>query len=258
MNRALPTLSVHRHGVFTTAEALHAGWTESALAHAVRCDRLVRVGYGCYVEAAEWQGDEPQDERRRLLLRTIAALANVATSVASHSSSALVADLPLWTTPPRACLTVAPLAGRSSSRRAKKVLTLLDPRSESPLESVSRLRLHETSLPRPELQTDILTLTGLLLGRVDFYWDEFGVVGEVDGLTKYREDPIGTTMRERRRQGLMDELGLIFVRWGRSDLRDMRTLTGRLEAAFARGSRRPRSDRGWIPRFAPQTYALAA
>jgi putative AbiEi antitoxin of type IV toxin-antitoxin system len=135
MNRPLPAVPVHRHGVFTTAEALRAGWSESALAHAVRRDRLVRV---------------------------------------------------------------------------------------------------------------------------DFYWDEFGVAGEVDGLSKYREDPLQTTMRERRRQGLMDELGLIFVRWGRADLHDMRMLTGRVEAALARGSRRPRSDRGWIARFAPQTCALAA
>lgn len=329
MSRPLPPTVPQRRGVFTTEEALRAGWTESALAHAVRRGRLVRVASGCYVDATAWIADGPDAARHRLLLRTIAALATVNTSAASHSSAALLADLPLWTPPARPCLTVAPrytgdaraahlhratltetdlvrgasgirtstartildiarergvdeavvvgdaalarqltdaqrlvtglqrCAGWPGVRRARHAVEALDPRSESPLESISRVRLHRTSLPRPELQTDILTRSGMLLGRLDFYWDEFGIAGEVDGLVKYRDDPFTAMMQERRRQGRMEELGLIFVRWGRADLGDMRALAGRLEHAFARGQQRPRTQRGWLARFAPQTYALA-
>ncbi|MGH8860440.1 MAG: hypothetical protein ACRDVG_04255 [Jatrophihabitantaceae bacterium] len=129
------------------------------------------------------------------------------------------------------------------------MLERLDPRSESPIESVSRIRLGASTLPAPEPQTEIFDLTGVFLGRLDFYWEQFGVAGEVDGREKYSaNDPGAVWWREKRRQELMEDTSLVFVRWGRADLDNMPRLLARIETAFARGARRPVSDRAWIAR----------
>ena len=65
------------------------------------------------------------------------------------------------------------------------MVELLDLRSESAGESMSRVRLIEEGLPRPELQYEIFGPGGGLLARVDFYWDEHKTVGEFDGKIKY-------------------------------------------------------------------------
>jgi hypothetical protein len=75
-------------------------------------------------------------------------------------------------------------AGWPGIRRAYGTLQLLDPRSESPLESVSRVRLAGAGVPEPEPRVEIVDHNGLWLGRLDFYWDEFGVAGDVDGKIK--------------------------------------------------------------------------
>ncbi len=75
-------------------------------------------------------------------------------------------------------------------RRAREAVQLLDARAESPLESVSRLRLITLNVPAPQLQTEIYDADGVWLARVDFYWDGVGVVGEVDGKAKYIGDAL--------------------------------------------------------------------
>ena len=40
-------------------------------------------------------------------------------------------------------------------------------------------------LPEPETQVDIVDGEGRFIGRVDFLWREFDVIGECDGLCKY-------------------------------------------------------------------------
>jgi hypothetical protein len=72
--------------------------------------------------------------------------------------------------------------------RASRAIALADARSESPLESVSRLVLRRLPLVVPDLQPEIRTATGKLV-RPDFYWDEFGVAGEADGDGKYDLSP---------------------------------------------------------------------
>lgn len=69
-------------------------------------------------------------------------------------------------------------------RAARTAIDAADPRSESPLESLSRLRIIAAGLPDPELQTTIADQARQSIGRVDFYWEQFGVVGEADGLLK--------------------------------------------------------------------------
>lgn len=135
------------------------------------------------------------------------------------------------------------------------MIPLLDGRAESPLESISRLRLGAAGLPAPEPQTDIFHRRGHHIGRVDLYWDEFGVVGEVDGKIKLEESPLEAEWNWLKRHGRLSETGLIVVRWGRADLESIPRLVARLEDAFTRGLRQ-HGDRGWIAqptaRFAPQ------
>jgi hypothetical protein len=131
-------------------------------------------------------------------------------------------------------------------RRAARTVALADGRAESPLESVSRLvldlRLH---LPRPQPQGVIRDKDGLIVGRCDFYWDEFGVFGEADGRSKYTERDVLTD--EKGRQEDLENLGLIAVRWGWRDVRyDQQRLRRRIFNAFERGRLR---DASGFPRL---------
>lgn len=127
--------------------------------------------------------------------------------------------------------------------RAHRAVELSDPRSESVLESVSRVAIHEQGLPAPRLQISLGDDRGYC-GRVDFLWDEFRVIGEADGLGKY-EPSAGRATRdivraEKRREELLADLGFEVVRWGWEDAADPAWLAQRLRAAFARGVQRQR------------------
>ena len=93
-------------------------------------------------------------------------------------------------------------AGWPGVRRAREVLTLMSALSESPLESVTRLRLHDDGFPVPELQAEIAGYA------VDIYWPEYGVALECDGRGKYTADEL---WRERRRTGRLRAAGVVEV-----------------------------------------------
>ena len=71
------------------------------------------------------------------------------------------------------------------TRQARRAVALLDPRSESPGESVSRVRLHEDGLPVPDPQQDIFDEDGQFVASVDFCWKKQRTIGEFDGKIKY-------------------------------------------------------------------------
>lgn len=130
-------------------------------------------------------------------------------------------------------------------RRVHRVIREADGRSESPLESVSRLVLGWLRLPVPELQAWVSDGDGVRRGRLDFYWDEFGVAGEADGRAKYVDRDVLTA--EKERQEAIEDLGVTFARWGWDDTTRPRLLSARIERAFRRGATRDRSGlpRGW-------------
>ena len=112
-------------------------------------------------------------------------------------------------------------------RRAFDLLPLVDGRRESPLESRSAWLMHLYEVPDPEPQVDLYSANGTFLGRVDFWWDDVGLVGEADGLTKYDVgadgDPQTVVQRlvaEKRREDALREAGVRVVRWGFRDLAD--------------------------------------
>jgi hypothetical protein len=118
-------------------------------------------------------------------------------------------------------------------RSAQHVIDLWDARRETALESWSALRFWEWGLPAATPQVEFYDDEGFI-GRVDFFWEEYGVVGEADGRLKYdvpealydekrRED------RLRRTDGCRD-----VIRWGWGDLKapSDRMLRERLTSAL--------------------------
>jgi hypothetical protein len=134
---------------------------------------------------------------------------------------------------------------------AREAIALASPFSESVLESRSRLKLREFGLPEPEPQARLGNQWGEFVGRVDFYWDEFGVVGEADGDMKYAGTDPAPLLKEKKREQELADLELGVVRWSHGDLRDFGPVADRLRRAFARGASRPRSERRWtvLPRL---------
>jgi hypothetical protein len=122
-------------------------------------------------------------------------------------------------------------------RRAQRALPLVDGRSESPLESVSRLVIRWLGLPRPAPQALILDEHGHPAGRLDFYWDEYGVGGEADGRLKY-DGAAGRTAlaQEKDRQERVEDLSVAMTRWGWAHAtRWPHVLRTKIENAFERG-----------------------
>lgn len=83
-------------------------------------------------------------------------------------------------------------------RQARAVLTLADPRAESPLESLVRLALHDDGFPTPEPQV------WLGRDRVDLYLVRHRLVIEADGRVKYRGDEL---WQEKKREQRLRDLG---------------------------------------------------
>jgi hypothetical protein len=128
------------------------------------------------------------------------------------------------------------------TRQARRAIALLDRRSESPGESVSRVRLHQDGLPAPEPQQDIYDEDGRLVARVDFFWEEQRTIGEFDGKIKYGrllkpgqsiEDVV---FAEKVREDALRDLGWQIVRWLWADLYRPGVIRDRVLRAFARSS----------------------
>ncbi|SDS96632.1 Transcriptional regulator, AbiEi antitoxin, Type IV TA system [Microlunatus soli] len=127
---------------------------------------------------------------------------------------------------------------RRGIRKARRVASMLDIRSESVGESRSRLVMIEQDLPRPELQVEFNGDDGFA-AAVDFYWHEFDVIGEFDGKIKYGrllrpgEEPGDAVFREKQREDRLREMGFIVVRWTWDDLFTPGLLAARIRRAFA-------------------------
>ena len=110
---------------------------------------------------------------------------------------------------------LARCAGWPGIRRAREVCALADPRSESPLESLVRLALHDARLPPPELQVVIGDEVSGRNYRVDFLWPEVRLVLEADGRVKYTDDALWL---EKRREAALQRMGYRVERVFWSDL----------------------------------------
>lgn len=136
---------------------------------------------------------------------------------------------------------LAAAKGRHGAPNARHALSLMDGRSESVGESLSRLVIHELRLPAPDLQKHVWDSAGDWLGRTDFYFPGLAVVGEFDGKVKYGkylkpgQSASDAVYLEKIREDRIRGTGLIVVRWVWDDLWRPELLRRRICEAFERG-----------------------
>ncbi len=112
---------------------------------------------------------------------------------------------------------------------AREALQYASPLSENPGESWGRAQIIKAQLPIPRLQHNIYDSRGNFVARSDYDWvDGCGnirVVGEFDGIGKYLkylrpgESPVDVIRREKEREGRLQDLGIVVVRWTWADLK---------------------------------------
>lgn len=139
---------------------------------------------------------------------------------------------------------LARIAGTRGSRQAARVVGMADGRSESVGESRSRVLLARLGLPPSDLQFEVRSSAGGLLGRTDFVWEAERVVGEFDGRVKYGrllrpgQQPGDVVFEEKRREDLIRDEGWDVVRWTWDDLPHPMRVGDRVARALGRGRRR--------------------
>lgn len=131
----------------------------------------------------------------------------------------------------------AGLASDAKRRRPLEVLALADEAAESVGESRSRALIHILGFPAPLLQRSFYDFQGFI-ARTDFFWPEYGVVGEFDGDAKYLDDELlgdlstrEAILAEKKREDRLRALGYKVVRWDCKAVTDPEVLRRKLEGA---------------------------
>lgn len=185
--------------------------------------------------------------RTTTLGRTVVDLARVspvryAVALADHAlrdrgGEALRADMERIVTDGR---------GKRGIKQARWVVGFADGRAENGGESVCRVVMASLDIPTPELQFEVRTARGALIGRADFAWPALRTLGEFDGRVKYQrlagakgEEPGQVVFREKRREDRLRAAGWEVVRWTWEDLARPEVLADSLRQAFQRGRARP-------------------
>lgn len=133
------------------------------------------------------------------------------------------------------------LAVRRPFRNVRKVDAVADfatGLADSVLESVSMVCFRDLGFPLPQQQREY---RGLITGKqywADFYWKEFDVIGEADGVSKYTDPAFlrGRTIEqamlgEKEREDELRAQCSGFVRWGWSDAWSSARLAAKLARA---------------------------
>lgn len=98
-------------------------------------------------------------------------------------------------------------------QRARQVAELMSSLAESPAETIARYRIASWGFSSPQEQGQVRV--GTRVYRVDFLWEEFKVILEVDGSIKYDGrfgDPAQVVRREKLRQRDLERLGYRVLR----------------------------------------------
>jgi hypothetical protein len=125
----------------------------------------------------------------------------------------------------------------AAEKRIREVIGFADPASGSAGESLSRAMIYAAGFEAPALQREFVDAKGRV-GYSDFYWKQYKVVGEFDGIEKYVKPDMlnGRTtaqavLAEKTRENRIRALGNNVVRWDWADLMKPGTLEGKLAAA---------------------------
>jgi very-short-patch-repair endonuclease len=105
--------------------------------------------------------------------------------------------------------------GGRGSARARAVLRVVDPRAESPMESVLRWVLLDAGLPAPVLQHRIHDHRGRFVARADLAWPGPRVLVEFDG-DLHRDRAV--FVNDLRRQNRLIAEGWTVLRFSSADL----------------------------------------
>ena len=122
--------------------------------------------------------------------------------------------------------------------RATWVLALANPLSESWGESVSRIIMAEEGIPAPVLQYPVYDEQGELVAVLDFFWEEFRVAGEYDGLGKYDEllapgrTAAHALRRLQNRDEWLKERDIWTVHWGADNIAYPKAFAAQLRRAL--------------------------
>jgi Protein of unknown function (DUF559) len=119
-------------------------------------------------------------------------------------------------------------------RVARQVAAFCDARSESALESISRVAFHDQGLPPPDLQVWVGGETGMI-GRADFLWTAHRTIAEADGAIKYA-DP-SRAMAQLERDARLREAGFEVVHFTWQEItRTPGQVATSIRAAFQRAT----------------------
>ena len=121
---------------------------------------------------------------------------------------------------------IGAVAAKRPFRHAVRVAAVVDfvgDKSESPGESLSKVRIWEAEMPLPIQQKRFIGTDGREY-FVDFYFPEADAIGESDGYAKYENPeflkgrtPTQAFRDEKRREDALRPLVRSFVRWDWSD-----------------------------------------
>src|SRR4051794_652415 len=104
-------------------------------------------------------------------------------------------------------------AGCATCASARRCSTWSTPKSESPMETRTRLVLITGGLPRPESQWEICTPAGTFVARADFAYPEHKVAVEYDGAWHWAQ-----RRADDRRRAAMRALGWVVLVYDADDI----------------------------------------
>jgi Protein of unknown function (DUF559) len=120
--------------------------------------------------------------------------------------------------------------------QARLVVEFADGRSESVLESISRVAFRDQQLPPPELQVWVGGEDDGVIGRADFLWRRYNTVGEADGALKYQDT--ARAISQLRRDARLRTAGFEVVHFTWDEIvRTPGQVAASLREAFCRGGR---------------------
>jgi very-short-patch-repair endonuclease len=143
------------------------------------------------------------------------------------------------------------IPGRRGAQRFRRMLALIDPESESPMESLLRLVVVLSGLPRPESQVNIWSDTGHFIARGDLKVPAVRAIFEYDG--RDHDEPARHAGDVRRWRALR-EAGYEVYPYTASDLF---RCPGQIVSDYQRAIGLPidaRSVRGWLKEWRLSGY----
>jgi hypothetical protein len=130
---------------------------------------------------------------------------------------------------------VADCARWPGIRQANLVVEFSDGRSESALESISRVAFRDHGIPAPEIQVPVGGDNGVV-GRADFLWRRYRTIGEADGAIKYANTD--RAISQLRRDAALRAAGFEVVHFTWQEIvKTPGQVAASLREAFRRGGR---------------------